>query len=100
MAALCVTALLVTPFLYDYDLVIAAPALAWIAAEAARDRLLRGEPVLLAVLYFLPFVAVALGRGLGVPLAPPLLLVLLLAIDRRAEQPARAVPAVLPQGAR
>jgi hypothetical protein len=84
MAALSVTALLVTPFLYDYDLVVAAPALAWLTAEAVRDRFLRGEAALLLMLYFLPFVAVAMGRGLGIPIAPPLLLALLLAISRRA----------------
>jgi hypothetical protein len=95
MAALCVTALLVTPFLYDYDLMVAAPALAWLTAEAVRTRLLRGEAALLLVLYFTPFAAVAFGRFLGVPLAPPLLLALLLAISRRAEQQpeARLVPA-------
>jgi Sec-independent protein secretion pathway component TatC len=86
MAALCVTALLVTPFLYDYDLMIAVPALAWLTAEAVRTGLLRGEAALLLILYFTPFVASGFGRFLGVPLAPPLLLALLLAISRRAEQ--------------
>ena len=85
MSALCVTALLVTPFLYDYDLMIAVPALAWLTAEAVRTGLLRGERALLLVLYFTPFLAVGFGRFLGVPLAPPLLLALLLAIGRRAE---------------
>jgi len=84
MAALSVTAVLVTPFLYDYDLGVVAPGLAWLAGFAVRGRPLRGERTILAVLYFLPIFAVLCGRLLGVPLAPPLLLILLLAIARRA----------------
>ena len=96
MAALCVTALLVTPFLYDYDLMVAAPGLAWLTAEAVRTRFLRGEAALLIVLYFTPFLAVGFGRFLGVPLAPPLLLALLLAISRRAGQQPGACQSALP----
>jgi hypothetical protein len=100
MAALSVTALLVTPFLYDYDLMVAAPALAWLTAQACRTRFLRGEAALLLVLYFMPFLAVAFGRFLGVPLAPPFLLALLLAISRRAEQQTAPHPAHAMAGAR
>jgi hypothetical protein len=84
MAALAATALLVTPFLYDYDLVLLTAPLAWLAGKALRDGFLWGEKALLLTLYLLPFGARAAGHWLGVPLAPPLVLLLLLAIARRA----------------
>jgi hypothetical protein len=89
-AALATTALLVTPFLYDYDLVVLAAPMAWLAAQGARAGWLRGEIPLLLALYFLPFVARLAGFRLGVPLAPPLVLGLLLCIVRRAMRPAMA----------
>jgi hypothetical protein len=82
MAALAATALLVTPFLYDYDLVVLTAPLAWLAARGAR--LAAWEKALLVTLYIVPFFARAVGLWTGVPLAPPLILLLLLAIARRA----------------
>jgi alpha-1,2-mannosyltransferase len=84
MAALSVTALLVTPFLYDYDLVLLAAPLAWLAGRAMRTGFLPWEKPLLVTLYLLPFAARAAGLQLGLTLAPPLLIGLLLAIRRRA----------------
>lgn len=84
MAALAVTSLLVTPFLYDYDLMIMAPSLAWLAARTAAGQKLPGEAPLLLTLYFLPFAARAAGLEMGVALAPPLVLLLLLSIARRS----------------
>ncbi len=84
MAALSVTALLVTPFLYDYDLVLMAPALAWLAGDDVRRRLAHGEMILLLACYLAPLGARAAGLELGITIGPVLALGLLAAIARRA----------------
>ena len=84
MAALSVTALLVTPFLYDYDLVLMAPALAWLAGDRARLPLLTGETILLLACYLAPLAARAAGLTLGVAVGPVLAAGLLAAVARRA----------------
>jgi hypothetical protein len=94
MAALSVTALLTTPFLYDYDVMITAPALAWLAAEASRTAWRPGEKLLCMLLYVFPIIAVAAGRFGGVPLAPLVLALLLAFVARRAFQEGR--PGALP----
>ena len=83
MAALATATLLVTPFLYDYDLVLLAVPLTWLAAKGTRTGFLAGDRPVMLCLYGLPFVARAVGVHLGVPLAPPLVLACLLLIWRR-----------------
>jgi hypothetical protein len=92
-AALAATALLVTPFLYDYDYVVLAGALAWLTASAVRGGLLPGEAVLLPILYLLPLTSVAVRFGFGIPLAPPFVLLALLLVLRRVNFVERTVPA-------
>jgi hypothetical protein len=84
MAALATTSLLVTPFLYDYDLVVLTAPLAWLAREERRTGFAAWEKPLLVTLYILPFFARAVGLWTGVPLAPLLVLLLLATIARRA----------------
>ncbi len=84
MAALSASCLLVTPYLYDYDLVVLSVPMAWLAGQARRAVWLWGDKALLLLLYLAPFGARAAGLELGVTIAPPLLLALLLAIGRRA----------------
>jgi hypothetical protein len=92
-AALAATALLVTPFLYDYDFVVLAGALAWLTASAARDGLQRGEAVILPILYLLPLSIFAVRNGFAMPLAPPFVLLALLLILRRVSLASRTLPA-------
>ncbi len=84
MAALAAASLLVTPYLYDYDLVVLVVPIAWLAGEARRTTWLWGEKALLLLLYLAPLGARAAGLELGLAIAPPLVLALLLAIARRA----------------
>ena len=91
MAAASVAALLVSPYLNDYDLALLAAPLAWLAGSAVRTGFRWGETPLLLGAYILPFVARAAGLGAGVVLAPPVLLLLLIALRRRAITPAAAV---------
>jgi hypothetical protein len=85
MAALAVTAPLVTPYFYDYDLVLLAAPIAWMAGDASRRGWLRGEKGLLLLCYLAPLGARAAGLELGVAIGPLLMLALLAAIARRAE---------------
>jgi hypothetical protein len=84
LAALAVASLLVTPYLYDYDLVVLAAPMAWMAGQASRTGWLWGEKILLLLLYLAPLGARAAGLLLGVTIAPLLLLAMLVAIHRRA----------------
>jgi len=84
MAALAVAALLVTPFLYDYDLVVLAAPLAWLAFTGARTGFRSGEVTLCVALYLLPLTNIAVRQRIGLPLAPPFILCTLLLIWRRS----------------
>ena len=89
-AGLAATTLLVTPFLYDYDLAVMAVPLAWLAANATRLQPHAAEVVLLVALFLLPLGNAAIRAGLLAPLAPPFLLAALLLVLSRAlrERPA------------
>ena len=83
-ATLAAAACVVTPFLLDYDLMLTAIPLAWVAAEAERGRFLPWEKVILASAFLLPLVARALAIWVGVPVAPLVLIALLGVVVRRA----------------
>jgi hypothetical protein len=83
IAALAAAALLVTPYFYDYDLVLLSVPIAWLAGDASRHGWAKGEKPLLLLCYLAPFGARAIGMRFGIAIAPPLILWLLLAIHRR-----------------
>jgi hypothetical protein len=84
MAALAAATLLVTPYLFDYDLVVLAVPVAWLAGQASRQGWRAGEKPVLLACYLAPLVARAAGSELGITIAPPLVLAALAMIDRRA----------------
>jgi hypothetical protein len=84
VATLAVAACLVTPFVLDYDLMLLAVPLAWLAAEAERGGYLPWEKLVLVAAFALPLVARPLAMRGGVPVAPLMLTVLLGAVARRA----------------
>ena len=73
-AALCLGALLVTPYSLDYDLMLLAPAIALLAADAAMTGLRPWRGLLIAALWFMPFVARVFAQWVGQPIAAPLML--------------------------
>ncbi len=83
-ALLIVATLLCTPFLLDYDLVCMALPIAWVMAEALRTGWLPWEKSALFAAYVLPLVSRPLAISLGLPIAPMVILALLLAVGRRA----------------
>ncbi len=83
IAALSAAALLTTPFLYDYDLVVSLPALAWVTGQGATRGWRAGEKPVLLALFLAPYAARAGGIFLGVAIGPPLVACLLALIWRR-----------------
>jgi hypothetical protein len=83
-SALVVGTFLVTPYAYDYDLVLLALPLAWLAAIGIRDGFLPWEKMLLMAVWLMPLLMGAMATYLDVPLAQPLIVLLLVAIARRA----------------
>jgi len=65
-AVLVVGSLLVSPYLYNYDLVLLILAIAWLGWHGARQGWLRGEKLMLLVAWLLPGLVVPLADLLGV----------------------------------
>ncbi len=87
-AALTAGSLLISPYLFDYDLVWLALPLAWFAACAMRDGWRRGERAWLLAIWLLPALVAALHATLKLQLAPFALLGFFILIAHRALVPA------------
>lgn len=95
--AMIVAALIVSPFLLDYDLVILAAPMAWLVSEAARTGFRDWEKTTLAAAFVLPAVSRSLASTAHLPLAPFVLAALLTLVLRRGVEdghPPAARPAV------
>jgi hypothetical protein len=73
-AALCLGAILVTPYCLDYDLMLLAPAIALLTASAARSGLKPYRGLLFSALWIVPFAARPFALAVGQPIAVPLML--------------------------
>jgi len=91
VAVLAAAACLASPYLLDYDLMVLAVPLAWLASAAVTGGFLPGETPVLAAAFLLPMVARPLALQCGVPLAPPVVATLLACLVRRAG-PVRTAP--------
>ena len=76
-----------TPYMMDYDLVVLALPIAWIALEGRRSGFLPWEKSLLALMWLLPLFARSLAGHALIPIAPLATLLLLADIARRALLP-------------
>jgi alpha-1,2-mannosyltransferase len=88
-AALCAAALtagtlLISPYLFDYDLCWLGLALAWFGAKAQRDGWRRGEREVMVLAWLLPFLWMPLHHYTGLQLGALSLLALFVLIVRRA----------------
>jgi hypothetical protein len=81
--AMIVAALLTSPFLLDYDLVILAAPLAWMLREGAGKGFLSWEKLILLAAFVLPVVSRTIATDLDAPVAPFVLTALFVAILRR-----------------
>jgi hypothetical protein len=81
-ALMAAAALLISPWCFDYDLVVLAPALAWIAGRAATG-FLPWERLSWVAAYLLPLAVRGVASATDVPLGPPVLLLLFFCVCRR-----------------
>ncbi len=88
LCALMVTATLpLSPFLLDYDLMLLAVPLGWLATCGLRDGFRPWEKVAILVVFVWPLFARAIAANLHLPLTPLILLGLYAVVLRRAAQP-------------
>ena len=83
-AALLIGTVLATPYVLDYDLMLLAPAIAFLAADGAARGVGPYEKTLLASLWLLPLVARSVAQAALIPLAVPLMLLAFGYLLRRA----------------
>jgi hypothetical protein len=83
-AALCLAALLATPYSLDYDLMVLAPAIAFLAVEGLRRGFRPWEASALAALWLVPLVTRSIAEHTLVPLGVIAMLTVTLLVFRRA----------------
>lgn len=95
-AALCVAALLITPYCLDYDLMLLAPAIALLAVEGKNRGFADFEILCLALLWLMPIAARNFALMTLIPLAVPAMLFSLALIYRRCLAGIRTAGALQP----
>ena len=83
-AALCLAALLATPYSLDYDLVVLAPALAYLAADGFSRGFAPYEKTALALLWLAPIAARAIAEATLIPVGVLTMLAVTALVLRRA----------------
>lgn len=89
-AALLAATPLASPFFLDYDLMVLAPALAWLARKSLRDGLLPWEAAIYAAAALMPLATRAIGQHTHILVAPVAVAALLAVILRRVAVERRA----------
>ncbi len=83
-AALLLGTVLATPYVLDYDLMLLAPAIAFLAVHGADRGFAPWEKTVLAALWLVPLVARTIAEATLVPLGAPLMLLAFILVMRRA----------------
>jgi alpha-1,2-mannosyltransferase len=86
-AGLCLAAILATPYTLDYDMMVLAPAIAFLAADGMARGFGPWEKTALAALWLVPLVARTLPQLTLIPLGVPAMLAMFVLIMRRAGLP-------------
>lgn len=95
-AALCLAAILATPYSLDYDMMVLAPAIAFFAVDGLARGFGPWEKTLLAALWLVPLLARSVAQASHVPLGVPVMLAAFVFLLRRSGAfDARGIPAVL-----
>jgi alpha-1,2-mannosyltransferase len=84
-AALCLGTILATPYSLDYDMMVLAPAIAFLAADGLARGFAPWEKTALAALWLVPLVARSVAAASLIPLGVPAMLAVFVMILRRAE---------------
>jgi hypothetical protein len=83
-AALCLAAILATPYSLDYDMMVLAPAIAFLALDGLARGFRPWEATALAALWLVPLVTRAIAEHTLVPLGVVTMLAVTLLVFRRA----------------
>ena len=83
-SALLIGTLLATPFCLDYDLMLLAPAIAFLAIDGNRDGYCAWHKLVLAALWLVPLIARSVAEAVSVPLAAPVMILAFLFVLQRA----------------
>jgi hypothetical protein len=84
-AVLMVATFLISPYVFDYDLVWLAFPVAWMAIIGMRDGWLASERELLVVAWAFPLVMAPIAGAIPIQLGPMLLMAMLWVVHRRVE---------------
>ena len=84
-AALCLAAILATPYTLDYDMMVLAPAIAFVAADGLARGFRPWEKTALAALWLAPLVTRSIAQATLIPLGVPAMLAAFVVVWRRAE---------------
>jgi len=84
-AGLAIGCVLATPYSLDYDLMLLAPAIAYLAADGLERGFGAYEKTVLAALWIVPLVARSVPQVTFVPLAVPLMLLVFVLLLRRTD---------------
>jgi alpha-1,2-mannosyltransferase len=92
-AALLIATLLATPYSLDYDLMLLAPAVAFLATHGMAEGFVPYEKSLLVAVWLMPLIARSVAQATLIPLAVPLMMSLFVLIMSRGLAPsAHIVP--------
>ncbi len=83
-AALCLAAMLATPYSFDYDMMALAPAIAFLVADGLARGFGPWEKTALAGLWLMPLFARTVAHATLVPLGVPAMLVMFILLLRRS----------------
>ena len=83
-AALCLATILATPYSFDYDMMVLAPAIAFLAVDGLARGFGPWEKTALAALWLVPLVARSVAQVSLIPLGVPAMLAMFVVILRRA----------------
>jgi alpha-1,2-mannosyltransferase len=83
-AALCLGAILATPFTFDYDMMLLAPAIAFLAVDSLARGFRPWEKTALAVLWLVPLIARSTAQLTLIPIGLPVMLALFILLLRRS----------------
>jgi hypothetical protein len=83
-AALLIATLLATPYSLDYDLMLLAPAIAFLVSDGLMRGFAPWQKTTLAALWLMPLVARTVAEATFIPLAVPLMIVIFIQIIRIA----------------
>jgi alpha-1,2-mannosyltransferase len=83
-AALCLGTILATPFTFDYDMVLLAPAIALFAADGVARGFGPWEKTALAAVWLMPLLARSVAQVTLIPIGVPTMLTLFILLLRRS----------------